>query len=189
MLRVCGSIVARYADIPRLLDEAHVAYSVCGDLNSCVRWRDEHASRETVATVWDASECMALMRANTLSDRVSAKVAPGCLLILVGSVAGIEQCAGWLSLDLGVSVRRAANAHDLANVLIAAATALGRASAAPSTCEDFLHGLTASDALYNRTKPRDAEAAWLGALRQVLSEDAAAAVHVKWETAQVAQIT
>ena len=175
-LLICDALTTRHPTLPAALDAASVSYQVRSGLNGCVRWRDD--SRETVATVLEAEECMRVMRLGTLADYVSARAAPGSILILVGSVAGIEQCASWLSLELGVSVRRAANAGDLATVLCACATVLGRS--APSANEDFLHGLTAADALYNRTKPRDPEATWLGALRQILSENEAAAVHAAY---------
>jgi len=181
-MRICETIVKRHPTLATALDAASVPFQVCSGLDSCVRWRDDQTDREAVAAVWEADECMALMRHSTLGDRVSAMqaAAPGAVLILVGHAAGLERCASWLSLELGVSVRRAAQPAHLADVLVAVATALSRASAAPKPCEDFLHGLTASDALFNRTKPRDAEGAWLGALRQVLSDNAAGAVHAAY---------
>ena len=58
----------------------------------------------------------------------------------------------------------------------------GRASLGGNEGESFLAGLTAHDVLHNRGVPRGLRAAWVGALRQLLPEAAAAAVADQYPT-------
>ena len=97
----------------------------------------------------------------------------------------------------GMCARRAPNARELADVLAnhtaaiakaeqaqaepaaAAAGSSSSAAAGPSTAPDFLAGLTAHDVLRNKGVPKAPSAAWLGALKQILPEAGANAVHAE----------
>ena len=126
-------------------------------------------------------------------------------VVVVGkTAAGLDRCLDELQLELGVSVRKVLNAKELTELLAchtltlakapAPSDALGGASGdgasgvaatggavgggrAPTSAPDFLAGLTAHDILHNRSVPKSLHAAWLGALKQLLPESAAMAVH------------
>ena len=67
-------------------------------------------------------------------------------------------------------------------MLAAMGAAMAR-SAAAAPAEAFLSGLSSQDVLWNQKVPRGPAEAWLGALKQLLPERSACAVHAAYSSA------
>ena len=144
-----------------------------------VRWRlpnDEllpHA-----ALVYMGSEIVARTEAReSLGDIVA--VLPRTTLVAVGPPPPkLERVLTSVQLECGISVRRVLNVVELAELLAALGTALGRAASRSDEPEvAFLSGLTSRDVLYNQKVPRGPSEAWLGALKQILPDRSAVVLH------------
>ena len=117
-------------------------------------------------------------------------------LVVVGKTApGLDGCLAELQLELAISVRRVSSELELSQLLasfsrtLAAAAkkwgAAGQAGGQAGRPEDliFLGGLYAQDVLANRKSraihraPRNLSEAWLGALQQIVPDNAARAVY------------
>lgn len=146
--------------------------------------------------VWRAAMMMDRVRGGTILETLQRAQAathritppPTLSLILLNSARsppGLEHAAGWLALELGVSVR-AIKQVELGTVLVSLGAMFLKSNSqqlAPSASKaDFLQGLRAKDVLFNKAASVTLSDAWGGALRQLLSENAANAVFQKFPT-------
>ena len=195
-----------------------------------------------VVLVWEPTQLMRLATEGHLLPRI-ANAQAACTTWLAGSTLslvvlgkggpGLERCVAALQLEAGLTVRRAVNDKELADLResarrepalcslslslspthlfpllsplihlslpstapvsrVASVSAHGAALASGEkrsakhaasgvdAAPDFLAGLTSSDVLYNKSVPKSLDAAWLGALKQLLPDSAAVAVHAAY---------
>ena len=139
--------------------------------------------------VWTSADVTRMAREGSLmrewarAQSVASEWVPGCTLTIVVAgcaTAGLQHVLGAAQLELGLSARRVLNEKELAVLLASYATALRNAERAPTVCEGFLGGLTSADMLDNTAVPRTAAQSWVGALKQLLPESAAVAVHAAY---------
>jgi len=180
-----GSLLASSPQLRQDVERLGAGCELVGELPGlpcAASWTIDGQSCARVAVVLEATAMLSKLRDGSLIRWAAAlqTAARGCVpaasphLIVSGSASGVEQSIGWLALELGLNVRRAA-AGDIAEVLVAYGAAL--CSRKPSTSEEFLHGLCAKDVLFNRAAHKSLSGAWQGALRQILPDSAAGAVY------------
>lgn len=140
--------------------------------------------------VWESAEVVRCATSGTLRATISAAQEawrsawlPGCTLglIVVGkTVAGLERCIDAVQLEAGVACRRATSERELCELLTLHGQMLcasEKKDGASASVPTFLAGLTSSDILHNKGVPKSLPQAWLGALKQILPEAHATAVH------------
>jgi hypothetical protein len=183
---VDACLVRCFADLPEELERCGCVLGEAASSRDVplVRWQlpnDEllpHA-----ALVYAGSEIVARAEAGeSLSDIVAAL--PRTTLVAVGPPPPkLERVLTSVQLECGMSVRRVLNVAELAELLAALGTALGRAASRSDEPEvAFLSGLTSRDVLYNQKVPRGPSEAWLGALKQILPERSALVLHESFPT-------
>ena len=150
-----------------------------------VRWTLDDAELPHAALVMTGAELVARANAGDLLGTSVAGLPPATLVAVGPPPPRLEPVLDAVQLECGISVRRVLNAVELADLLVALGSALSRA-AYSSACGEvaFLSGLTSRDVLFNQKVPRGLSEAWLGALKQLLPERAASAVHTAFPTSQ-----
>ena len=182
------SVLAAHPTLPEELGRCDCAHAEAIDgTTPAVRWErldQEGGGLVSYAVlVLGASEVVAHFKAgDALSEAVALLGCPRVTLVATGAPPpGLERVLDEVQLECAISCRRALNDAEVADMLAAIGSALAKA-ARPSDDQPFLAGLSSQDVLFNQRMPRGPSEAWLGALRQLLPERAAAAVHAAHPT-------
>jgi hypothetical protein len=194
------TLLAAHAELSTHLTAADVQFDAADSSAQpllSARWVAGSHRLPRVLVVWESAEVARLASTGGLVPALAAAQAAVAgwhsdatlSLVVVGrAAAGVEQCLSVAQLELGLSsVRRALHSKELAELLACHTDALAKAQHslrapddAARDAPDFLAGLTAHDVLHNRGVPKALHASWLFALKQLLPESAAVAVHAAY---------
>tara|TARA_B110001452_G_C15119856_1_gene390320 strand:+ start:91 stop:876 length:786 start_codon:yes stop_codon:yes gene_type:complete len=183
------TVLATHPTLPDELGRCDCAHAEASDgTTRAVRWErlDPEGGGQLAphaVLVMAATEVVERFKAgDALGEVVAQQDCPRVTLVATGTPPpGLERVLDEVQLECAISCRRALNDAELADMLAAIGSALAKA-ARPSDEQAFLAGLSSQDVLFNQKMPRNPSEAWLGALRQLLPERAAAAVHAAHPT-------